>query len=87
MSTKQKRFTEQSIERLNYDRRKAPPSGNMEIRDDVVRGFPWDGAARYMIRDRDRIYGPLPHADFAPWASEISQLRQPRPGRMALPSG
>jgi integrase len=38
-STKQKRFTPQSIERLNYDRRKAPPSGKMEIRDDVVRGL------------------------------------------------
>jgi integrase len=34
-----KRFTDQSIERLNYDRRKAPPSGSMEIRDDVVRGL------------------------------------------------
>src|SRR5882757_902856 len=34
-----KRFTDQSIERLNYDRRKAPPSGGMEIRDDVVRGL------------------------------------------------
>src|SRR5258708_29771558 len=30
---------------------------------------------------------PLSHADFAPWASEISQLHQPRPGRMALPNG
>ena len=37
--SKQKRFTEQSIERLNYDHRKAPPSGKMEIRDDVVRGL------------------------------------------------
>ena len=36
---KQKRFTPQSIERLNYDRHKAPPSGSMEIRDDVVRGL------------------------------------------------
>jgi integrase len=36
---KQKRFTEQSIERLNYDRGKAPPSGKMEFRDDVVRGL------------------------------------------------
>jgi integrase len=37
--SKQKRFTPQAIERLNYDRRKAPPSGKMEIRDDVVRGL------------------------------------------------
>jgi hypothetical protein len=44
----------------------------------ITAAFPWDGAPRYMIRDRDRIYGtPLSHADFAPWASEISQLHQP----------
>jgi len=39
ISTKQKRFTPQSIERLNYHPHKAPPSGKMEIRDDVVRGL------------------------------------------------
>src|SRR5258708_25225658 len=38
-STKQKGFAPQSVERLNYDRRKAPPSGKMEIGDDVVRGL------------------------------------------------
>src|SRR6202521_3333974 len=25
----------------------------------ITEAFPWDGAARYMIRDRDRIYGPV----------------------------
>src|SRR5271168_2936274 len=30
---------------------------------------------------------PLSHADCAPWAFGTSQLHQPRPGRMALPSG
>src|SRR6202022_485139 len=25
----------------------------------IPEAFPWDGAARYMIRDRDRIYGPV----------------------------
>ena len=25
----------------------------------IIEGFPWDGAPRYMIRDRDRIYGTV----------------------------
>ena len=25
----------------------------------ITEAFPWDGAARYMIRDRDRIYGTV----------------------------
>jgi transposase InsO family protein len=25
----------------------------------ITEAFPWDGAPRYMIRDRDRIYGPV----------------------------
>ena len=53
----------------------------------LTEAFPWEGAPRYMIRDRDRIYSAKLRADFAPWASEISQLLQPRPGRMALPNG
>ena len=39
----QKRFTEQGIERLNYDPAVAPPSGRMEIEDD---GLPWPLATR-----------------------------------------
>jgi integrase len=35
----QKRFTEQGIERLNYDRAVAPPSGRMEIEDAVCPGL------------------------------------------------
>jgi hypothetical protein len=48
----------------------------------ITEAFPWNEAPRYMIRDRDRIYG----AD-APWASGTSRLRPPRPGRMFSPSG
>jgi hypothetical protein len=25
----------------------------------ITEAFPWDGAPRYMIRDRDRIYGTI----------------------------
>ena len=35
----QKRFTEQGIERLNYDPARAPPSGRMEIEDEVCPGL------------------------------------------------
>jgi hypothetical protein len=50
----------------------------------ITDAFPWDEAPSYLIRDRDRIYGG---ADCAPWASATSLPHQPRPGRMALPSG
>ena len=53
----------------------------------ITEAFPWNEAPRYMIRDRDRIYGASSHADCAPWASGTSLLHQPRPGRMALPNG
>ena len=35
----QKRLTEQGIERLNYDPAVAPPSGRMEIEDEVCPGL------------------------------------------------
>jgi hypothetical protein len=53
----------------------------------ITEAFPWNEAPRYMLRDRDRIYGTLSHAGFAPWASEISPPHQPHPGRTALPNG
>src|SRR6202022_4020250 len=53
----------------------------------ITEAFPWDGAARHMIRDRDRIYGTVVTRRLRAMASEISQLHQPRPGRMALPNG
>src|SRR5205823_7375493 len=53
----------------------------------ITEAFPWNEAPRYMIRDRDRIYGAVVHVDCAPWASAISRLHQPRLGRMALLNG
>lgn len=47
----------------------------------------WNGTSRHMIRDRDRIYGAIVTRRLAPWASEMSQLRQPRPGGTVLPNG
>jgi hypothetical protein len=36
----------------------ANPTAEWVVRQ-ITEGFPWDGAARYMIRDRDRIYGTV----------------------------
>jgi hypothetical protein len=46
-----------------------------------VEAFPWDGAPRYMIRDRDRIYGTVVTRRLRAMVSETSQLHPPRLGR------
>ena len=46
-----------------------------------------DEAPRYMIRDRDRIYGSVVTRRLRAMAFGTSRLHQPRPGRMALPNG
>ena len=54
----------------------------------ITEAFPWDSAPRYMIRDRDRIYGTVVTRRLrAPWASGTSPPQQPRLGRMALLNG
>jgi transposase InsO family protein len=52
----------------------------------ITEAFPWDGAARYMIRDRDRIYGTVvtrrlramgirdkPIAPASPWQNGLAE--------------
>jgi hypothetical protein len=53
----------------------------------ITEAFPWDEAPRYMIRDRDRIYGSVVTRRLRAMAFGTSRLHQPRPGRMALPNG
>ena len=53
----------------------------------LTEAFPWSAAPCFLIRDRDRIYAALSHADCAPWASGTSLLHRPRLGRMVLPNG
>ena len=54
----------------------------------ITEAFPWNEAPRYLIRDRDRIYGSVVRRRLrALWASGTGLLRQPRRGRMALPKG
>ncbi len=53
----------------------------------ITEAFPWDGAPRYMIRDRDRIYGTVVTRRLRARASGTSPPQQPRLGRMALLNG
>ena len=52
----------------------------------ITEAFPWNEAPRYLIRDRDRVYGDVvKHRGCGPWASETSRLPQARRGRTASP--
>ena len=53
----------------------------------LTEAFPWSTAPRYLVRDRDRIYGSIVPRRCALWASGTSPSRRPRLGRMALPNG
>jgi len=35
----------------------------------LVQAFPWDTAPRYLLRDRDAVYGRSSRAECIPWAS------------------
>jgi hypothetical protein len=53
----------------------------------ITEAFPWDQAPRYLIRDRDRIYGSVVTRRLRAMAIRTSLPHEPRPGRMALPNG
>jgi hypothetical protein len=53
----------------------------------ITEAFPWDGAPRYMIRDRDRIYGAVVTRRLRAMGFGTNRLHRPGPGRMALPNG
>ena len=53
----------------------------------ITEAFPWNEAPRYLIRDRDGVYGTLSPADCAPWASVTSPSPRARLGRTASPKG
>jgi hypothetical protein len=44
----------------------------------IAEAFPCNEAPRYMIRDRDCIYGAVVTADCVPWASGTSLLHRPQ---------
>jgi hypothetical protein len=53
----------------------------------ITEAFPWDEAPRYMIPDRDRIYGSVVARRLRAIGIRTSRLHQSRSGRMALPNG
>ncbi len=53
----------------------------------LTEAFPWGEAPRYLIRDRDQIYGSIVTSRSAPWVSGTSLPRRLRLGRTALPNG
>ena len=57
------------------------------IAQQIVEAFPWNEAPRYLIRDRDAIYGAAVRRRLRAWASVISPLRSARRGKTALASG
>ena len=53
----------------------------------ITEAFPWNEAPRYMIRDRDRIYGAVVTRRLRAMGIWDNLLRRPDPGRTALPNG
>jgi hypothetical protein len=60
-------------QRPRLDQRHSNSDDRMVARQ-IAEAFPWNEAPRYMIRDRDRIYGSVVTRRCAPWASGIGPL-------------
>src|ERR1700748_3532114 len=50
----------------------------------ITEPFPWDIAPRYMILDRDRVYGTVVTRRLRAMGIGTSPLHRPHPGRTAL---
>jgi hypothetical protein len=53
----------------------------------ITEAFPWNEAPRYLIHDRDRIYGSVVMRRLRAMGIRDGPLHQRRPGRMLLPNG
>jgi hypothetical protein len=78
---------------VRLDRRKlvwisitATPTAEWVARQ-ITEAFPWNEAPRYMIRDRDRIYGSVVTRRLRAMGIRDRPLHRRRPGRMLLPNG
>jgi hypothetical protein len=49
--------------------------------------FPWNAAPRYLVRDRDQIYGTIVTRRLRAMGIRDKPVARPRPGRMAMPNG
>jgi hypothetical protein len=61
----------------------AHPSADW-IAQQITEAFPWDKAPRYLIRDRDAVYGAVVTRRLRPWALATSQSQPVRRGRTVL---
>jgi hypothetical protein len=57
------------------------------IAQQITEAFPWDVAPRYLIRDRDRIYGDVAMRRIRAMAYGTNPLHQRHLGRTVLPNG
>jgi hypothetical protein len=53
----------------------------------ITEAFPWNEAPRYMIRDRDCIYGAVVTRRLRAMGIRDKPMHRPHPGRMALSNG
>jgi hypothetical protein len=53
----------------------------------ITEAFPWDEAPKYLIRDRDRIYGTIVMRRLRAMGIRDSPSHRPHLGRMASPNG
>ena len=53
----------------------------------LTEAWGWECPPKYIVRDRDFVYGEFSPGGFVPWAFATGQLRHARHGRMAIRSG
>ena len=53
----------------------------------ITEAFPWNEAPRYLIRDRDGIYGAIVTRRLSAMGIRDKPIAPPRPGRMDMPNG
>jgi putative transposase len=52
----------------------------------ISEAFPWEAAPRFLLRDRDRVYGPASKRAWKAWVSRKSSPPLEVPGKIPSPS-
>jgi hypothetical protein len=68
-----------AAETAGHDRYLQQPTAQW-IAGQVTEAFPWDGAPRHLIRDRDGAFGPTTPGAFVCWASATTESQRIRLG-------
>ena len=78
---------------LRHDRRQIVSIGVTDhptaqwIARQIADAFPWNEVPRYLVRDRDAVYGHAVRRRFRPWAFAIVLSRLDRPGKTLMRRG